>query len=303
MDPTQQNDFIELDLSGSSDSRLNTTGPDEAEYLESQEGNDQLDTSYGMDHQLETSRHRLGEASHQMNHLRETSHQMNHLRDSSPGIDDRLVNLSAGLDSSIDEQLDTSLELNNSRLESGLDQDLEADRRIEQQLEASLDEREESADLSLTEEASEQHGTKRSLDDVIDDELESLRPIVAKKNRKEVEEERREKMQVLVSTFTESQLDRYEMYRRAAFPKAAVKRIMQTVTGCSVNPNVVIAMSGVAKLFVGELVEEAMDVLETGGESAPLQPKHLREAVRRMRLNNPLNLPSLRSSRKRFMGH
>jgi transcription initiation factor TFIID subunit 11 len=26
-------------------------------------------------------------------------------------------------------------------------------------------------------------------------------------------------------------LDRYEMYRRAAFPKAAIKRIMQTITG------------------------------------------------------------------------
>jgi hypothetical protein len=36
---------------------------------------------------------------------------------------------------------------------------------------------------------------------------------------------------VLVSNLTEEQLDRYEIFRRAAFPKAAIKRIVQTITG------------------------------------------------------------------------
>ncbi len=39
------------------------------------------------------------------------------------------------------------------------------------------------------------------------------------KNKKEAEKEEREKMQFLVSNFTEDQLDRYAMYRRASFPK------------------------------------------------------------------------------------
>ncbi|EZA59249.1 transcription initiation factor TFIID subunit 11 [Ooceraea biroi] len=118
------------------------------------------------------------------------------------------------------------------------------------------------------------------------------------KSKKELEEEEREKMQVLVSNFTEDQLDRYEMYRRSAFPKAAIKRIMQTITGCSVSQNVVIAMSGIAKVFVGEIVEEALDVMEAQNETGPLQPKHLREAVRRLRLQG--QIPNSRAHKAFF---
>ena len=74
------------------------------------------------------------------------------------------------------------------------------------------------------------------------------------------------------------------MYRRSALPKTTVKKIMQTITGCSVGQNVVIAMAGIAKVFAGEVIEEALASMEQQGEAGqPVRPKHLREAARKMR--------------------
>ncbi|RUS72916.1 hypothetical protein EGW08_019312, partial [Elysia chlorotica] len=119
---------------------------------------------------------------------------------------------------------------------------------------------------------------------------------VLKKHQKQ--EEERMKMQVLVSNFSEEQLNRYEMFRRATFPKAAIKRLMQNITGTTISQNVVIAMSGISKVFVGEVIETALDVMEEWGESAPLQPRHLREAVRR--LKNKEMIPTTKSKKVLF---
>eukprot|EP00658_Telonema_sp_P-2_P041599 TRINITY_DN2977_c0_g1_i2.p1 TRINITY_DN2977_c0_g1~~TRINITY_DN2977_c0_g1_i2.p1 ORF type:complete len:155 (+),score=30.13 TRINITY_DN2977_c0_g1_i2:245-709(+) len=83
---------------------------------------------------------------------------------------------------------------------------------------------------------------------------------------------------------TQEQLQRYEFYRRSAFPVDALRKELHKFTGMEVDKKVGLAMAGVAKLFVAELMESAFAVMDERKEgSGATQPKHIREAFRRLR--------------------
>ena len=75
---------------------------------------------------------------------------------------------------------------------------------------------------------------------------------------------------------------RYETFRRSNFIKGAVKKYINQVIGQAVNPNIVIGVGGLAKVFVGELVMEALAVQKELGYTGPLLPLHVHEAMRRI---------------------
>ncbi|KAJ7198581.1 hTAFII28-like protein conserved region-domain-containing protein [Mycena pura] len=90
----------------------------------------------------------------------------------------------------------------------------------------------------------------------------------------------KDNLKVLMDNFTPLQYDRFEAYRRHALPKQAVRKVIQQSVGLQVSPPVAQIVAGVAKVFVGEIVEKARAVQARRGETGPLTPDHLREAYR-----------------------
>ncbi len=110
------------------------------------------------------------------------------------------------------------------------------------------------------------------------------------------EEERvAEASRFLVPHFSEAQLDRYEAYRRGGFKDAAVRRVVGAVTGAVVHRQAALALRTAAKLFVGDVVEEARSLMDERGESGAVRPWHVREAYARLQEQGkvPVVEPSL----------
>ncbi|CAO2839058.1 unnamed protein product [Amaranthus hypochondriacus] len=93
------------------------------------------------------------------------------------------------------------------------------------------------------------------------------------------------KMQAILSQFTQEQMSRYESYRRSGFQKSNMKRLLVSVTGSQkISVPMTIVVSGIAKMFVGELVETAKIVMAERKDTGPIRPCHIRESYRRLKL-------------------
>ncbi len=88
-----------------------------------------------------------------------------------------------------------------------------------------------------------------------------------------------------VSEFGPSMLKRYESYRRSDLRVAKIRKVCAAINPAlqKVSEPYTIALKGLAKVFVGEVVETALEVRKQLGDTGPLRPKHLREAYRRLR--------------------
>lgn len=127
-------------------------------------------------------------------------------------------------------------------------------------------------------------------------------------------EEKKKEMEhraLLTSVLDPEQFARFEAWRSSRLSDAVVRRIVNQTLSQSAPANVILAVKSVAKIFAGEMIEGARKVhtqcLEASRENestgeplrdgvietkrGPLQPDHMREAMRRHRLTRDGGLP------------
>ena len=94
---------------------------------------------------------------------------------------------------------------------------------------------------------------------------------------------------------TPEERSRYQHYRRSHFNIRYVRRVMcqSTAVDIKAGDKVCVIMAGLAKLFVGNIIERARSIMTDRGESGPIQCRHLREAFVIMREDGrlPYELP------------
>lgn len=89
----------------------------------------------------------------------------------------------------------------------------------------------------------------------------------------------RENLLTLVNSMTPEQLERFNIFRRSGLNKTAIKKVAAH-SDHQMSNGMAQLMSGVGKVFVGEMVAKARDVQLQWGDSGPLTPAHIREAYR-----------------------
>ncbi|GLC39495.1 hypothetical protein PLESTB_001808400 [Pleodorina starrii] len=100
-------------------------------------------------------------------------------------------------------------------------------------------------------------------------------------------------------SLTEEQKNRYEVFMRSSLPKPKMKKLMQAILHNVVpNEKAVIAMCGISKLFVGELVELARVCASLEGHQGPLLPRHIHRAYQQLGAQG--KLPHRNSTRRMF---
>ncbi|CAO3696063.1 unnamed protein product [Umbelopsis ramanniana] len=91
---------------------------------------------------------------------------------------------------------------------------------------------------------------------------------------------RKQDMRLLMESFSDEQMARFEAWSRSGFNKNNVRKLVSQVLNQPCSPTMALAVAGFAKVFVGEIIEKAREVMSDLNEEGPMRPDHIREAYR-----------------------
>ncbi|ORX56124.1 TAFII28-domain-containing protein [Piromyces finnis] len=126
----------------------------------------------------------------------------------------------------------------------------------------------------------EKEKEKKEDEEQEDEEDQDIDGVYEELEEENIQMKNKEMLKDLLNEFNEEQIQRYEVYRRSTLPKAAMKRLVQSILNQSVSNSMGIVVGGFSKIFLGEIVEKARDVMEDWGDEGAIRPEHLREAYR-----------------------
>lgn len=100
------------------------------------------------------------------------------------------------------------------------------------------------------------------LSDIEDEQLvETYHRLRREKNQDEPLDDD-EKKRMLITSFSDDQMERFEAYRRMAVNKPGVKKICNSVLGHLIPQNIAVVMAGLSKLLLGDVITKAFEVQE-----------------------------------------
>lgn len=133
--------------------------------------------------------------------------------------------------------------------------------------------------------ANNEDGDGEADDDDEDDDGEEFGGVTSQDPNTSSETQDRERLRLLLANFSEDQMSRYEAFRRANLNRTGIKKLANAVLNQSITGNVAVTLSGLAKVFVGELVEKAREV------ERQMDREFLEQAVKKRKLEDGTELP------------
>lgn len=123
-----------------------------------------------------------------------------------------------------------------------------------------------------------------------------------------------EKKKLIITNFSNEQMERFEAYRRMTINKPSIKKIFYNVTGHSISNSIAVVISGICKLYLGEIITKSFEMKKQNlkakmllepnhsknkifanekyyDKCTPLKPKHVKDGWKMYNLENSGILP------------